>query len=166
MKAIQLKALATSPDDLHVSNLPDLQPSPDHYLIKVHATATNFFDVLQIQGKHQQKPPFPWTAGNEMAGEILAVPTSPKTKAKPKFAVGDKVFGASLGTFATMIHVLEESLRPMPKGWTFAQASGLFLTTPTAYAALVLRAQGREGMNSTSPSSSSCSLRRQRRLSC
>ena len=58
MKAIQLKELVKSPNDLKVSNLPDLQAAPDKYLIKIHAAATNFFDVLQIQGKHQQKPDF------------------------------------------------------------------------------------------------------------
>ena len=143
MKAIQLQQLVKSPDELQVSDLADLQPSPDKYLIKVHAAATNFFDVLQIQGKHQQKPPFPWIAGNEMAGEVVAQPTSPKSR--PKFKVGDRVFGATLGTFATQCHVEEEGLRPMPESWTYAQASGLFLTTPTAYAALVLRARAQKG---------------------
>lgn len=144
MKAIQLKKLVTGPDGLTISNLPDLKPLPDKYLIKIHAAATNFFDVLQIQGKHQQKPDFPWIAGNEMAGEVLAQPTALKTT--PKFKVGDRVFGATLGTFATQVHVEEEGLRPMPKDWSFAQASGLFYTAPTAYAALILRARAKKGM--------------------
>ena len=143
MKAVQLKELVKSPNELKISDLPDLQPAPDKYLIKIHAAATNFFDVLQIQGKHQQKPDFPWIAGNEFAGEVVSVPTSPK--AKLKFKVGDNVFGADLGTFATMILVGEEALRPMPKGWSYAQASGLFYTAPTAYAALILRARAQKG---------------------
>lgn len=143
MKAIQLEKLVKSPDELKVSDLPDLQPSKDKYLIKIHAAATNFFDVLQIQGKHQQKPPLPWIAGNEFAGEIVALPTVPK--GSTKFKVGDRVFGAALGTFATQIHVEEEALRPMPKGWSFAEASGLFYTAPTAYAGLVLRARAQKG---------------------
>ena len=143
MKAIQLKQLVKSPDELTVSDLPDLQPAPDKYLIKVQATATNFFDVLQIQGKHQQKPEFPWIAGNEMAGEVVAQPTEPKSS--PKFKVGDKIFGAQLGTFATQALVEEEALRPMPETWSYAEASGLFLTTPTAYAALILRGRAQKG---------------------
>lgn len=144
MKAIQLHELVKGPDGLTVSDLPDLEPAKDKYLIKIHATATNFFDVLQIQGKHQQKPEFPWIAGNEMAGEILAQPTSPKSK--PKFQVGDSIIGSALGTFATQIHVEEAALRAMPKGWSYAEASGLFTTAPTAYAALILRAQAKKGM--------------------
>ena len=145
MKAIQLHELVKSPDGLTISELPDLKPAKDKYLIKIHAAATNFFDVLQVQGKHQQKPDLPWIAGNELAGEIVAQPTSPQSK--PKFKVGDNVFGAALGTFATQIHVEEEALRPMPEGWSYAQASGLFYTAPTAYAALILRARAQKGTN-------------------
>ena len=135
--------MVKSPDELTVSDLPELQPAPDKFLIKVHAAATNFFDVLQIQGKHQQKPDFPWIAGNEMAGEVVAQPTEPKGSSK--FKVGDKVFGSLLGTFATQVHAQEVDLRPMPKDWSFAEASGLFLTTPTAYAALILRGRAQKG---------------------
>ncbi|KAF2101723.1 NAD(P)-binding protein [Rhizodiscina lignyota] len=142
MRAIQLHQLVKGPDELKVSDLPDLQPAKDKYLIKIHAAATNFFDVLQIQGKHQQKPPFPWTAGNEFAGEVVATPTGGKAN---KFKAGDKVFGATLGTFATQVLVEEEGLRPVPQGWSFAEASGLFYTAPTAYAALVLRARAQPG---------------------
>lgn len=144
MRAIQLKQLVKSPNELKVSDLSDLQPSADKYLIKIHAAATNFFDVLQIQGKHQQKPDFPWIAGNEFAGEIVALPTSPKGKLK--FKVGDNVFGAVLGTFATQALVVEEDIRPMPGGWSYVQASGLFYTAPTAYAALILRARAQKGL--------------------
>jgi NADPH:quinone reductase len=147
MKAIQLHELVKGPDGLTVSDLPDLKPEPDKYLIKIHAAATNFFDVLQIQGKHQQKPPFPWIAGNEFAGEVLAQPTGSKTT--PKFKVGDKVFGATLGTFATQVNVPEVGIRPMPKGWSYAEASGLFYTAPTAYAALILRARAQKGASLT-----------------
>lgn len=41
------------PQDLTVSSLPNPIPSADQYLIAIHATATNFFDLLQIRGKYQ-----------------------------------------------------------------------------------------------------------------
>lgn len=142
MKAIQIKELVREVADLRVTTLPDLQPAPDKYLIQIHAAATNFFDVLQVQGKHQSKPPLPWIAGSEFSGEVQAVPTA---KGHTKFKVGDQVFGATLGTFATQVLVDEVALRPKPAGWTYEQASGLFYTVPTAYAALVLRAKARAG---------------------
>ncbi len=142
MKAIQLPALVKSPDELRVATLPDLQPHPEKYLIKIHAAAANFFDILQIQGKHQQKPPLPFIAGNEFSGEVLAVPTS---SAPLKFKKGDRVFGAGLGAFATQILADEADLRPIPEGWDYLAASSLFYTAPTAYAALILRAHAKKG---------------------
>ena len=44
------------PADLKVSDLPDPIPENDEYLIEVHSAATNFFDILQIQGKYQNQP--------------------------------------------------------------------------------------------------------------
>ncbi|KIW80700.1 hypothetical protein Z517_07316 [Fonsecaea pedrosoi CBS 271.37] len=144
MRAYQLNELAKGPDDLRIVELPDLGPSPDKYLIKIHAAAINFFDILQIQGKHQVKPPFPWIAGSEFAGEIIAVPTSPQNQ-DAKFKKGDHVFGAGSGAFATMIQSPAAALRRTPNGWSHIEASSLFYTAPTAYAALILRAQAKPG---------------------
>lgn len=44
------------PHELKVTELPDPKPGPNDYLIEVHAAATNFFDILQIQGKYQNQP--------------------------------------------------------------------------------------------------------------
>ena len=63
----------------------------------------------------------------------------------PKFKVGDKVFGASQGGYATRIAATEERLRPMPKGWSFFDAAGVFVTGPTSYAGLVTRAGIKKG---------------------
>lgn len=148
MQAIQLSKLVSGPDDLEVVNLKELQPEGDKYLIGIRAAAINFFDNLQIQGKHQQKPPLPFIAGNEFAGEVLAVPSKKKS---PKFKVGDRVFGAGLGAFATQILSVEEDLRPVPEGWAYRDAASLFYTAPTAYAALILRAQAKKGMGPPLP---------------
>lgn len=55
---IKLEAHAQkSPKELRVTELPDPVPKKDdEYLIQVHATAANFFDILQIQGKYQTQP--------------------------------------------------------------------------------------------------------------
>ena len=53
MRAIQVEKYLSGPQDMTVSTLPDPVPQPDQYLIQIHATATNFFDLLQIQGKYQ-----------------------------------------------------------------------------------------------------------------
>ena len=40
------------PLDLQVTTLPTPSPSPSDYLIQIRSAGTNFFDLLQIQGKY------------------------------------------------------------------------------------------------------------------
>lgn len=147
MRAIQLQALVNSIDELHISTLPDLPSSSTQYVIEVQATGTNFFDILQVQGKHQEKPKLPFNAGNEFAGVVLKVPEG---STKAKFSIGDRVFGAGLGAFASQIHADEEALRRIPDHWSSLEASGLFYTAPTAYSALTERAHAKAGMTKIS----------------
>ncbi|EPE06217.1 alcohol dehydrogenase [Ophiostoma piceae UAMH 11346] len=143
MKGIQISKYVKGPDDLAVTSIPDPKPSPDQYLIAVHAAAANFFDILQIQGKYQNQPPFPWVAGAEFAGVVIAAPSN--SVVRPRFAVGDRVFGASQGAFATKVCATEAQLQPVPPGWSYVEAGGLFVTAPTSYAALVVRAGIKRG---------------------
>jgi len=125
-----------------VESLPDPVPTNEQYLIAIHASATNFFDLLQIAGKYQHQPPLPWISGSEFSGVILSVPTSIQN---PKYRVGDRVFGASQGGYATKVAAREEVLHPVPEGWSFTDAAGLFVTAPTSYGALVTRAGVKKG---------------------
>jgi NADPH2:quinone reductase len=146
MRAIQITEyldVAANPSALRPITLPTPGPSPDLYTIAVHAGAANFFDILQLAGKYQSQPPFPWTAGAEFAGTVLHAPTS-STK-PPKFPAGTLVFGSAQGAFATHARAHEQQLRRAPRGWTARQAAGLFVTAPTAYAALAVRARTRPG---------------------
>ncbi|KAK4042213.1 thioredoxin reductase [Parachaetomium inaequale] len=142
MKGIQLSEYVKAPHELRVTELADPKPAPDEYLIEVHAAATNFFDILQIQGKYQHQPPFPWVSGAEFAGIVLATPANSKN---PKFPVGSRVFGATQGAYATKAVAKEVSMLAVPKGWSYKQAAGLFVTAPTSYGALVVRAGVKAG---------------------
>ncbi|KAF5969415.1 NADPH2:quinone reductase [Fusarium bulbicola] len=142
MRGIEITEYLKGPEQLQVSDLPDPKPTDKEYLIQVHAAAANFFDILQIQGKYQNQPPFPWIAGAEFAGTVVA---TPKDSSNPKFPVGARVFGASQGAFATKIKAKEETLLPVPDGWSFKEAAGLFVTAPTSYGALVVRAGVKKG---------------------
>lgn len=75
---------------------------------------------------------------------MLATPSA-RSVLKPRFAVGDLVFGASQGAYATKVVATESQLQPVPPGWSFTEAAGLFVTAPTSYAALVLRAGVKQG---------------------
>ncbi|KAL6701704.1 hypothetical protein J3F84DRAFT_355540 [Trichoderma pleuroticola] len=138
MRGIEIQKYVKSPAELQVTDLPDPVPKDDEYVIEVHAAAANFFDILQVQGRYQNQPPFPWVAGAEFAGTVVATPR--KSRTKPRFAVGARVFGAAQGAFATKLCTKEVALLPVPEGWSFRDAAGLFVTAPTSYGALVVRA--------------------------
>lgn len=131
------------PHDLRVTTLPDPTPGSDQYTIAISASAANFFDLLQIAGKYQNQPPFPWTAGYEFSGTIVSVPQN--RTSHNRFKLGDRVFGAAQGAYATKICASVSQLRLVPDGWSASDAAGLFITAPTSYAALVQRAQVKPG---------------------
>lgn len=125
-----------------MTELPDPIPKPNQYLIAIHASATNFFDLLQIRGKYQHQPPLPWVSGAEFSGVILEVPSDGK---HATFKKGDRVFGSAQGAYATKICAEEERLRRIPENWGFFEAAGLMVTAPTSYAGLVTRAGIKKG---------------------
>lgn len=160
MRAVQVSQYVKGPGELKVSDVPTPEPQPDKYLIRIHAAGTNFFDLLQIQGKYQHQPPLPWVSGAEFAGVVVATPTQPKrtgstvvssfdgtisTQTSHTFKVGDRVFGSTQGAYATHILAAEDSLLPVPEGWSFEDAAGLYVTMPTAYGGLVVRAKTQPG---------------------
>src|SRR4029078_13280567 len=46
---------------------------PEQARIRVHAAGINFADTLMVAGKYQIKPPFPFTPGLEVGGEVIEV---------------------------------------------------------------------------------------------
>ncbi|KAF2100871.1 zinc-binding alcohol dehydrogenase-like protein [Rhizodiscina lignyota] len=145
MRGIQITQYVKGPEELKISNLPDPVPKPNEYLVRIHATACNFFDLLQIRGIYQHQPKIPWISGSEFSGVVVNAPTSLPGGKKPKYKKGDRVFGAAQGGYATLICIGEERLRPIPDGWDFFDAAGLFVTMPTSYAGLVTRAGIKSG---------------------
>lgn len=121
---------------------PAPKPKDNEVLIDVYSAALNFFDVLQLAGKYQIKKPFPYVPGTEVAGVISANSPIPEgCDLKP----GDRVFGAANGSYAEQVAADFVQLMPVPKGMNMDEASSLFITYPTSYAALVFRGNVQEG---------------------
>ncbi|KAG8747168.1 Cytosolic Fe-S cluster assembly factor nar1 [Ceratobasidium sp. 414] len=138
MKAIVINGYAHPAKQPVTHNAPEPAPAADEVVVEVYAAALNFFDILQSQGKYQNQPPFPFVLGAEFAGVIAN--SSPIPKGCP-FKPGDRVFGSAQGTYAERVAAKWDSLHPIPAGFSFEQAAGLFVTWPTSYEALVGRAQ-------------------------
>jgi len=124
------------------TNVSEPKAGPGQVLVDVYSAGLNFFDTLQTQGKYQIKPPLPFVLGTEFAGRISK--DSPIPKGCP-FQPGDRVFGASQGTYADKVAVSPEALLPLPDAMTYDQGAGLFITWPTSYEALVGRAELKPG---------------------
>ncbi|KAK7472585.1 hypothetical protein VKT23_000698 [Stygiomarasmius scandens] len=123
-------------------NVPIPKPGKNEVLCDVYSAAMNFFDVLQTQGKYQNKPPLPFILGCEFAGRIAEdSPIPPGCPFKP----GDRVFGAGQGSYAEKMAVNFDALLPIPKELSYEQAAGLYITWPTSYEGLVGRANLKTG---------------------
>jgi NADPH:quinone reductase len=139
MRAIVCRAYGP-PEDLLVDDVPDPTPGPGQLLVRVHAAAVNFPDVLLIAGKYQIKIPVPFTPGSELAGEVVAAGVG------APFWPGDRVFGATpTGAFAELALLDAHQVSAIPDGTDFAPAAAFGVTYRTAYHALRSVAQVAEG---------------------
>ncbi|BGO94408.1 hypothetical protein NBRC10512_003781 [Rhodotorula toruloides] len=118
------------------------KPGEDEVLVDVHYAGLNFFDILQVQGKYQNKPPFPWIAGVEFSGVISA--NSPIPEGCDFIPGKTRVFGAGQGSYAEKIKIDWRTLLEVPSTMGMDEAAGLYITFPTSYAALVTRANTQE----------------------
>ena len=120
-----------APEDLVVEDVAELVPGPGQLLVRVHAAAVNFPDVLLIAGKYQVKIPPPFTPGSELAGEVVAAGEG------ALFGPGQRVFGSTItGAFAEQALLDSRAVQAIPDGADFASAAAFGVTYRTAYHAL------------------------------
>ncbi|PWN34242.1 NAD(P)-binding protein [Meira miltonrushii] len=117
---------------------PEADGDHGEILVDVYSSALNFFDILQIQGKYQIKKPHPFTLGAEFAGIINE--KSPIPEGCDWIPGKTRVFGMANGAYGERASADWTNVREIPNGISFEQASGLFVTWPTSYAALKFRA--------------------------
>ncbi|MBB3066358.1 NADPH:quinone oxidoreductase family protein [Limibacillus halophilus] len=124
------------PESLKVGQLPEPRPGAGDVLIRVAAAGLNFADTLMIAGKYQEKPPFPFSPGLEVAGEVLEVGEG-VSGTKP----GDRVLAVvDHGGFAEQAIARESDVFKIPDSLDFQSAAGFPITYGTAHGALVWRA--------------------------
>ncbi|MFC4713271.1 NADPH:quinone oxidoreductase family protein [Planococcus dechangensis] len=142
MKAWQVTELGEPQQALTVAELPKPTPGKGEALIKVEAAALNFFDILQCQGKYQERPELPFTPGAEIAGTVEAL--GEQTQGK----IGQRVLATPLlpnGGLAEWAIVKQEGIFPIPDELSYAEAAALFITYQTAYFALHRTANLKKG---------------------
>jgi len=129
------------PDGMEWAEAALPEPRSGQVRVRNRAAALNFFDILQIQGKYQVQPPFPFTPGAEISGEIDAVGEG-VTAWRP----GDRVLGLPRGSgFAELTVVDASNIFRIPDGMDWSQAAAFPIVYHTSYFALRDRGKLREG---------------------
>jgi NADPH:quinone reductase len=135
MKSWQVHAFC-EPEQMTLDEVPVPEPGPNEVRIRNRAAALNFFDILQIQGKYQVKPPFPFTPGAEVAGVVDAAGSAVK-----HVFVGDPVVAMTHnGAFAEYSLAAANRTFHLIAGMDFPEAAAMPVVYHTAYFALHRRA--------------------------
>jgi NADPH2:quinone reductase len=141
MKAWHVPELGEPGDVMRMVDVADLAPSAGQVLVKVHAVALNFPDVLMCRGLYQVRPPLPFVPGVELCGTVTAVGTGVVAP-----VVGDRVLGSpstgGLAEYAVMDAV--EAL-PAPDRLDDAQAASFHIGYQTGWFGLHRRARLHRG---------------------
>jgi len=136
LKAILCKSYGT-PENLVLEDIENLKPREGEVLVEVYAASLNFPDTLQIEGKYQYQPPFPFIPGSEAGGIIKEI--GPNVRG---FDIGDRVMAnPGIGAMAELLCVPFERLRKIPDNMSFNTASGFPMVYTTSYYALKQRAE-------------------------
>ena len=143
MKAIVCEAWGP-PSSLQLRDMPSPVPGPKQVAVRTRVAAVNFPDALIVAGKYQAKPPFPFSPGGELSGEIIAIGEEVK-----RLAIGDKVVGVTAyGAYAQEVLVDSTNVIPLPRGISdedLELAGSFVLTYGTSLHALKDRAQVQAG---------------------
>ena len=134
MKAVLCKQWGT-PDTLRFEKAPDPVAGPGQVRIGVHASGLNFADIVMIAGKYQERPPFPFSPGFEVAGEILEI--GPGVN---HLNTGERVAAwCNYGGYAEQVVVPAASLLPIPESMDYVTAAAFTIAYGTSHLALERR---------------------------
>ena len=100
--------------------------------IRVAAAGINFADTLMCKGQYQVKPPFPFSPGLEVAGEVLEVAPG-VTRVKP----GDRVMATvHYGGYASEAVTDEATVYTIPDNLDFVSAAAFPIVYGTSHVGL------------------------------
>jgi NADPH2:quinone reductase len=131
MRALISKAPG-GPETLLLAEVPDPSAGPGELLVRIHACAINYPDVLIIEDRYQFKPPRPFAPGGEVAGVVEAV-----GQGVSGWHVGDRLIAYhGHGGLAERIAVPAAHAFPLPDSHSFTEGSTLLITYATVIHAL------------------------------
>ncbi|MFL5576371.1 MAG: zinc-binding alcohol dehydrogenase family protein [Gemmatimonadaceae bacterium] len=129
------------PEVLRLEELPTPVPGPGEVLVRVEAAGVAFAQVMMRHGTYPYAPPFPFTPGAEVVGQVVAV--GPDV---PDWSVGERVAAfSSVGGYAELALVKAHSLVSVPGGLDAVEVAALPMNYVTAHQLLRRVAKVRPG---------------------
>lgn len=123
------------PESMALDHIGEPEPPRGQVRIRNRAAALNFFDILQVQGRYQVKPPFPFTPGAEVAGVVDAV-----GEGVTSIREGDRVMAMTHGGgFAEVSLAPGSNTFPIPERMSFEEAAAMPIVYHTSYFAFTHR---------------------------
>ncbi|MBV0893017.1 NADPH:quinone oxidoreductase family protein [Paracoccus sp. Z118] len=126
-----------------LSEQPNQPPGPGQVQVRLRAAALNFADLLMVDGRYQDTPPYPFVPGLEGAGEIEAL--GPGIAPALGLAVGQRVAVAQQGTLAERGIFDAGNCLPIPDTLGWEAAAGFPIAYGTSHLALTSRANLQAG---------------------
>lgn len=140
MQALLATAFGEPSDVLTLGEAVIPSPPPRAALVRVRAAGVNFADAMLVRGSYQVKPPLPFIAGAEIAGEVVACGEHSTLR------VGERVAAQVLGFGAYAEYTIVEDRRALrvPAEWSWSEAAAFPVAAITAELAL----RGADGLQS------------------
>jgi NADPH:quinone reductase len=141
MKAIRCREWGV-PDVLRLEEAESPALKSHQVRIRVHAAGVNFADSLMVGGTYQVKPPFPFTPGLEVAGEIIEI-----GGAVNSLRVGQRTLGVlrNGGGYAEEIVLDAAAVVPIPNAMDYVTAAAFPVAYGTSHFALTHRGHLQQG---------------------
>ena len=129
------------PETLQLTEVPDPVAGAGELLVRIHACAINYPDVLIIEDKYQFKPPRPFAPGGEVAGVVEAV-----GEGVEGWKPGDRLIAYhGHGGLAEKVAVPAAHAFALPEAHGFVEGSTLLITYATVIHALWDRGRVKAG---------------------
>jgi NADPH2:quinone reductase len=120
------------PETLRLDDVAEPRPGPGELLVKVHACAINYPDVLIIEDRYQFRPPRPFAPGGEIAGEVIGI-----GEEVADWQVGERLIAVTgHGGLSEMLTVPAKAAFRLPADRSYADGAALLLTYATSIHAL------------------------------
>ena len=132
--------------NLQLEEIPAPDPGPDEALVELELAALNPADKFLVNKMYPRPGKPPMAVGRDGSGRVVKSGNSGRFKEGDSVVVLRSEIGVRRdGTLAEYVTVPEESLAPLPDGWSFEEGAAAPLVHLTAWRALVHQGEIRPG---------------------